>query len=142
GGSVRVGHAITQIADGKVLVLGGGDGTTLTPDAIVVTAGVTPSAAVMPNVLATPCKDFALAATSKYVLAAGGLAQDGSTLTDAVVLDATTLAPVATLPMVVPRSGAVALALQNDQILVIGGVDATGAPTGVLELFTPDTDVD
>ena len=141
-GTLRVGHAITQTADGKVLVLGGGDGTTLSPDGIAITPGTAPTATVVPGLLATPRSDVAIATTPRYIVAAGGLAQDGTTLGDAVVLEATTLAPITTLPLVVPRSGAVAIALQNDQILIAGGLDATGAPTSVIELFTPDTDVE
>lgn len=142
GGSLREGHGITQTADGKVLVLGGGDGTTLSPDGVVITPGASPSATLAPGLLATPRRDVAMATTPRYIVAAGGLGQDGTTLTDAVVLEATTLAPITTLPLVVPRSGAVAVALQNDQILIAGGVDATGAPTSVVELFTADTDVE
>jgi len=48
-----------------------------------------------------------------------------------------TLAPLASLPLVVPRTGASALALPNDQILIAGGTDAAGAPIDTLELFTP-----
>jgi hypothetical protein len=72
------------------------------------------------------------------VIAAGGTAMDGSILADAEILDPTTLAHVTTIPLVVPRTGAIALTLPNDQILVAGGVDAAGAPIGTIELFTPD----
>jgi hypothetical protein len=47
------------------------------------------------------------------------------------------LAPIATLPLAVARTGATALALPNDQVLVVGGVDASGGPIATLELFTP-----
>jgi hypothetical protein len=138
GGSIRVGHSVAEVAGGKVLVLGGGDGTTLDGNAIVVEAGLEPTATVTPNVLATPRSGCALAATSAYVIAAGGTAMDGSILADAEILDPTTLAHVTTIPLVVPRTGAIALTLPNDQILVAGGVDAAGAPIGTIELFTPD----
>ena len=45
---------------------------------------------------------------------------------------------VAIVPMVVPRTGAVARPLANGQVLVVGGVDATGAPVATVELYTPD----
>ncbi|HEV7558808.1 MAG TPA: hypothetical protein VGO00_25225, partial [Kofleriaceae bacterium] len=138
GGSIRVGHSVAEIADGKVLVLGGGDGTTLDPNAIVVEAGLEPRATIIPNVLVTPRSGCALAATDKYVIAAGGTAMDGSVLADAEILDPVTLAHVTTIPLVVPRTGAIALTLPNDEIIVAGGVDATGAPIGTIELFTPD----
>ena len=55
----------------------------------------------------------------------------------AEVLDAETLERVATLPMLVPRREAAAVALASGQILIVGGVDAAGAPISVMELFTP-----
>ena len=48
------------------------------------------------------------------------------------------LAPVVTLPLVVPRTKASALPLPNGQILIVGGVDGSGAPIATIELFTPD----
>ena len=53
------------------------------------------------------------------------------------VFDSETLAPVAVLPMVAPRSRAAAVPLPNGQILIVGGVDGAGAPVGKAELFTP-----
>ena len=67
----------------------------------------------------------------------GGVDDTGAVLGDAEVFDATTLEPVAVLPLVVPRTGAVAEPMANGQILVAGGTDDSGAAIGVLELFTP-----
>lgn len=76
----------------------------------------------------------AVAGTDRYLLIAGG---DGAAMATADLYDAT-LAPIATLPLVVPRTGASAVPLPNGQILIVGGVDANGAPIATIELFTPD----
>ncbi|HUJ61026.1 MAG TPA: hypothetical protein VLX92_21130 [Kofleriaceae bacterium] len=89
----------------------------------------------IPDTPATARGGCAAAATSRHLLIAGGDDFDPM----AYVLDASTFAPVATVPMVVPRKDAVAIALPDDQILIAGGVDATGAPTQTIELFTPDS---
>ncbi|NVB83058.1 MAG: hypothetical protein HOV81_32065, partial [Kofleriaceae bacterium] len=46
--------------------------------------------------------------------------------------------PLDTVPLVVPRTAARAIALPNDQILLVGGTDANGAPIATIELFTPE----
>ena len=55
----------------------------------------------------------------------------------AEILDLTTLAHRTTVPMVVPRTGAVARPLADGQVMIVGGTDAAGQPVGVVELFTP-----
>ena len=62
---------------------------------------------------------------------------DGHGLANAELFDSTTFALVATMPMVVPRTGATAVALPDDQVLMVGGIDANGAPSATIELFTP-----
>jgi hypothetical protein len=78
----------------------------------------------------------ATASTGKYVVVAGGTTAGGVVAT-ADVYDAMTLSRVATVPLVVPRTDADAVALPNGQILIAGGRDANGQPVGTLELFTP-----
>lgn len=80
----------------------------------------------------------AVASTNRYLVVAGGTTVAG-VATTAEIYDATTLALVATQPLAVPRTGAVATALPNGQIFIAGGSDATGAAIGTLELFTPDS---
>jgi hypothetical protein len=44
---------------------------------------------------------------------------------------------VATATLSVPRTGATAVALPNDQVMIVGGTDGSGAPIDAIELFTP-----
>jgi hypothetical protein len=127
--AARAGASAVAVPGGKVLVACGG------PAAIRIDAA-SGTGEVIPALPVTDKTACALAATGRHVLVAGGLvagAVDGT----AEIYDASTLALVASLPLVVPRANAIAVALPNDQILIAGGVDATGAPIATLELFTP-----
>lgn len=153
---LRHGHGVTGAPNGEIIVIGGildsagsGSGGSATPDAVILDAA-TGTATVKPNVLATPRIHAAVTATSRYLIVAGGQSDDiaCSTVTpctlvpDAEILDATTLAPVVAVPLVTPRTGASAIPLPDDQILIVGGTDATGAPIAGIELFTPDLPAD
>ena len=121
-GVARDGASVVALPSGLVAVVcGAADGATID----VVSGAVTP----LPNI---PSDDrvsgCAVAATSSFVVIAGGMLASGGVATTAEIYDATTLAPIATAPLVVPRTGATAIALPNGQILVAGGDDATGAP--------------
>lgn len=135
----RTGHAIALLPDGSMLVLGG---------ALETAAGtVLPTSAArlqpdsrdwdIPELLTTPRTHAAVAATSDHLIVAGGVDENGDLAIDAEVFDAASLAPLATLRMVTPRSHATAVPLPNGQVLIVGGVDATGTPVRTAELFTP-----
>ena len=135
----RSGHTSALLPDGSVLVLGGeldtADGTALPASAV----RFQPDSRgwEVTELLATPRTHAAAAATSEYLVVAGGVDENGVLVGDAEVFDATSLALVTTLPMVAPRSHATAVPLPNGQVLFVGGVDASGAPVGTAELFTP-----
>jgi hypothetical protein len=77
-----------------------------------------------PGVFTVPRSSAALAATDRYLVAAGNGSAD--------ILDVQTLARVATVP-VAQRTGAQAFALANGQVLIAGGSPAND----LIELFTP-----
>ena len=114
----RPGGAVTDLPDGRYIVVGGG--TTDEQDDIIVvdsTGGIS----TLANALATTQSFASVATTRRHIVVVGN-----STLE---VLDATTLARVTSAP-ISPTAGA-AFALPNEQVLI---VDAT---TGELSLFTP-----
>lgn len=133
----RTGHATALLPDGSMLVLGGA----------LEAAAVLPTAAArlqpdsrdweITELLTTPRTHAAVAATSDHLIIAGGVDENGALAIDAEVFDAVSLAPLATLRMVTPRSHATAVPLPNGQVLIVGGMDATGAPVRTAELFTP-----
>ncbi|MEO8845625.1 MAG: hypothetical protein ABI591_04310 [Kofleriaceae bacterium] len=129
--AARDGAVVVALTAGKVgVVCGAGDLVRI--DAATGTADTFP----IPSAPRTGC---AVAATPRHLVIAGGTNAGGDLATTAEIYDTGTLALIATQPLAVPRTGATATALPNGQVLIAGGVDATGAPVGTLELFTPDS---
>ena len=135
--ALRTGHGAAPTPDGHVVVIGGATADGLVASAVRVDPAAKTAEAI-PDVLATPRRDAAVAANGQVLLVAGGTDAAGALVTDAELIDVASLARLGTRPLIVPRTGAVAEALPNGQILVVGGRDADGAPVGVVELFTPD----
>ena len=125
--TARTGATVVALPGGSVAVV---CGSAAGARVDAVTGAVTPLSAVP----ATPRTGCAAAATSRHLVIAGGT----GALDSVEVFDATTLAPVATATLAVPRTGASALALPNGQVLIAGGTDGSGAPIATLELFTPE----
>ncbi|HEX4418088.1 MAG TPA: kelch repeat-containing protein [Kofleriaceae bacterium] len=129
-GDGRTGAGAVALPSGKIAVVGGGaplafDALLIDPDAATVTS--------VPDVLVTARANPAIAATSRYVVVAGGTDATGAPIGSAEVLDATTLAPITTIA--IPAvAGAVAIALPDDQVLLAGGTPGSAD----LLLFTPD----
>jgi hypothetical protein len=133
-GAARLGHAVTTVPGGKI-VIAGDNGY---PDALRVDAA-TAAIEVFANTPPIPVSNPAIAATSRHLIIAGGTPLAGGVSPVADVYDATTLAYLVSLPLVVPRTGATAIPLGNDQILIAGGIDAAGSPIETIELFTPES---
>ena len=135
--ALRTGHAVIPTVRDDILIVGGGDVSG--PFASVIRCDpANRTYTSIPDVLTVPRTDAAIAATSTYLVVAGGRDATGALVPDAEIFRLDDLSPVGTIPMVVPRAGAVARTLPNQQILIVGGVDADGDPVAILELFTPD----
>ncbi len=137
GGAARTGHGAAIGSDGIVTLIGGSIDGTLAASGVQLDP-VARRYVEVPSALVTPRADAAVAQVGRHILVAGGVDATGAVLATAEVLDATTLAHVATLPMVAARTRATAHVLTSGQILIVGGVDAAGAAVATLELFTPD----
>jgi hypothetical protein len=128
-GDGRSDAAATTLPDGRIAVLGG---TPATTDALVIDAAAG-TVGTVPGALSTARIHPAVATTSRRVVVAGGTDASGAPIATADVLDAHTLARLATVP-IVARSGGFAVALPSDQVLLGGGAPAMA----VLELYTPE----
>lgn len=137
GGPGRAGHGATRTTAGAVVALGGVDPATgdLATGALRVTrAGVEE----LPAVLARGRTEPAVARVGDLIVVAGGFDAAGAALDDAELLDATTLGPVAAIPLFAPRGAAVAIPLANDSLLLASGRSSAGGPPVLAyELFTP-----
>ena len=133
----RTGHGAVIMPNGETLVVAGETVDGLVAGGMRFNA-VTRVFSAQPDMLATPRRDAAVAATTHYVVVAGGTDETGTIVGDAEVFDTTTLERVATLPLLVPRTGATAQAMSNDQVIIAGGTGVDGEPVGTIELFTPD----
>jgi hypothetical protein len=132
----RTGHAVVALGDERILAIGGAVDGALVADAVIASPGPR-LYLTQPDVLATPRVGAAVAVAGGLVVVAGGTDGAGAVVGTAEVFDAATLAPRAVVPMVVPRTGAVARPLDSGQVLIVGGRDALGAPVATVELFTP-----
>lgn len=132
----RSGHGVVATVGDEILVIGGADASGPLSSAIRCDPAVGTYTG-LPDVLATARTDAAIAATGTLLVVAGGRDAAGELVGDVEVFDLDTLERVATLPLLVPRAGAIAAPLPNQQVLIIGGVDAAGAPIDTLELYTP-----
>lgn len=135
--ALRTGHVVIPTITDEILIVGGADATGLLASVIRCDPAGRDYDSI-PDVLAIPRNDAAIAATSTYLLVAGGRDAAGDLVPDAEVFRLDDLSSLGSIPMVVPRAGAVARALPNQQILIVGGVDADGVPVATIELFTPD----
>lgn len=130
-GDARTRAAIAALPGGRFVVIGGGTADTASRSALIVDAE-TGTVTTLPDVLARGRFAPAVAATARHLVVAGGVDETGAPLDTAEILDATTLAPVATLPLT-PRAGTFAFALPSEQVMIAGGSE----PTDLIELFTP-----
>lgn len=127
--AARDGATAVALPGGKVGIVCG------TTDAVRIDAS-TGAAEVVPGVPGVAKTGCAAAATARHLVIAGGSSAGGvEPVVD--IYDAESLAHVTSVPLVVPRTHAFAIALPNEQILIGGGRDGDGAPIETLELFTP-----
>lgn len=125
----RTGAAIVALPAGRFAIVGG---TTAGAPvrAIEIVDAATGMATRFPDTLSIARQAPALAVTSRHVVVAGGTTMPGDVPVDFIeILDAATLAPLATATHRLPATGS-AIALPNDQVLFIGS-------SLELSLFTP-----
>jgi hypothetical protein len=135
--ALRTGHGLVPTPDDEVIAIGGRTAADGLVRSAVRYAPQSRVATSIPDVLATAREDAAIATNGEVLVVAGGRDAAGAVLGDAELIELATLVPIATIPLLVPRAGAVARPLTNGQIAIYGGVDAAGMPVATIELFTP-----
>ncbi len=132
----RTGHTATALSDGRVLILGGGDGSAPALADGVLVAPPALTATPMPSLLATARTGHSANLVGTELLVCGGKRADGTPIADCEVLDAATFAMKRVVPLHTGRSGHVVVGLDTGDLLIAGGRDAAG-PLNSLELYTP-----
>jgi hypothetical protein len=137
----RTGATATQLHDGRVLVLGGHDDSgAVLATGFVITPGTPAQVTALPTALSTPRDGHSatLLANSTFdLLVCGGLGQDGKPIASCDVLDGSSLAIKSTIPLGLARTQLSATLLETGNVLLAGGLDPSGAPSGVIEIYTP-----
>jgi hypothetical protein len=138
-GPMIAGHTAVTLADGRILLLGGvttdgtvlGDGVLYDPD--------DDSFTTLPGLLDTPRYGHTALRLGDELVVAGGTGADGAPVGDAEIFNVAGGDPsrVAAADLVVPRTGHQAFPMPSGTMGIIGGVDATGQPTRVIEIYTP-----
>jgi len=140
----RTRHTATLLGDGKVLVTGGDSGNEFsipfaTAEIFDSSTGVfTPTG----NMVSARAGHTATLLPNGKVLLTGGLAGTSSpyiATSTAEIFDPTTGEFTATSSMGTPRVNGTATLLNNGDVLVSGGDDASGNPVAKAELFDPNT---
>jgi galactose oxidase-like protein len=133
----RTGHSATALPNGTILFAGGNDDAGNPLATATVYDPVANTAREIPAFLQAARSGHTATLAKDVVVVAGG--QAGPNLVGTVeVFDATTLAPRSPpIPMRVPRTHHTATDPGNDSCVILGGEDAMGAPTGVVEIYQP-----
>src|SRR5262249_60102310 len=133
----RTNHSATLLPNRSILFAGGNDDTGNPLATATVYDPVANMAREIPAFLQAARSGHTATVAKDVVVVAGGLA--GTNIVGTVeVFDATTLAPrSAPIPMRVPRAHHTATDPGNGSVVILGGEDATGAPTGVVEIYQP-----
>jgi hypothetical protein len=134
----RTGHSATLLPDGRVLLAGGVDPQGAPLDTLVVVSPapltVAESAARLP---AARSRHAAFLDGGELVLC-GGTGAGGVPVATCDALDLQTLAPSrASSPLPTPRSGMSVVPIDTGDLLLVGGADGNGNPSGAIELYTP-----
>jgi hypothetical protein len=133
----RTSHSATLLPNGSILFAGGNDDAGNPLATATVYDPVANMAREIPSFLQAARSGHTATVAKDVVVVAGGLA--GTNVVGTVeVFDASTLAPRSPpIPMRVPRAHHTATDPGNNSVVILGGEDATGAPTGVVEIYQP-----
>lgn len=134
----RVGATATTMPNGDVLVLGGKSAAGAQASGLVITPTV-PSATVteLPAALSAARQGHTASLTGSDLVVCGGADGSGAALASCDILDATSYARKATVPLGAARRGHSAEVMETGVVVLAGGVGSDGAPLASMEIYTP-----
>jgi hypothetical protein len=133
----RVGATATALADGRVVILGGDDGTGPLASGLVVTPLVPAQVAMLATALSAPRAGHTAIRVGNDILVCGGATTGDEVAASCDLIDGGALTIKETIPMGTGRKDHTAVQLETGPVLITGGTDAKGAPLGSIEIYTP-----
>src|ERR1700730_1879029 len=134
--AARTGYSATLLADGRVLIGGGGDRSGVFASAELFDPAAGSFAPTAGNMIQAREGHSAVLLPSGKVLIAGG-DDFAESLTSAELFDPANKSFTATGNMTTARGGATATLLPDGKVLVAGGVDKSDAPLATAKLYDP-----
>ena len=134
----RVNATATTMPNGDVLVLGGKTASGAQASGLVITPTV-PSATVtpLPAALSVAREGHTASLTGTDLVVCGGADATGSLQASCDILDGTTYAIKATVPLATARRGASSEVMETNLVVIAGGTGSDGAPLASMEIYTP-----
>ena len=128
----------TTMPNGDVLILGGQlDDGTVTSSGIVITPGVSPpTVKVQANMLSAARAGHSATLSGSDLVVCGGADGTGTLQGSCDIIDTSSYAIKATVPLATPRRNHVSQLLETGDIVLAGGLGSDGKPTAAIELFT------
>ncbi len=128
----------TTMPNGDVLILGGQhDDGTVSQGGIVISPGVTPPTVTqLPTALSVARVGHSATISGSVLVVCGGADGTGTAQGSCDILDTSSYAIQATVPLATPRRNHVSQLLETGDIVIAGGLGSDGKPTASIELFT------
>jgi hypothetical protein len=128
----------TTMPNGDVLILGGtADDGTVSSSGIVITPGVTPpTVKTIPNALSAARVGHTATISGSVLVVCGGADNTGTLQGSCDLIDTSSYAIQATVPLATPRRNHVSQLLETGDVVIAGGIGSDGNPLSSIELFT------
>ena len=132
----RSNSASVLLADGRILIIGGGNSNgPLASAEVFGTDGIISPAGLMN---AARSRHFAVMLSDGRVLVGGGTTTGGGTTNSAEIYDPAANSWTPTNTLTTARANATAALLQDGRVLIAGG-DNAGVPSNTIEIYDPST---
>jgi hypothetical protein len=133
----RIDATATTLSNGSVLVLGGAiNGVAVSTGVLIDPSTTPPGVTMVTGAMSSARADHTANLVGDDVLVCGGVDETGKNVPNCDLVSGTSLTPKSTLPLADARHGHLALALETDLIVILGGFNDAGQPLPSIEIYT------